>query len=84
MSAIRKFMGLGPKGATSADQAEAESTNALRDVTSSIDGYRETNRTLVESHKELRRVVNSFEPFLEAERLMRDGPRRREGARFRQ
>lgn len=84
MSVIRKFMGLGPKGATLADQAEAESANALRDVTSSMEGYRETNKTLVESHKELRKTVTSLEPFLEAERLMRDGPANlRNGARFR-
>lgn len=82
MSAIRKFIGLGPRGATPADQAQAESDNALRDVTSSMDGYRATNEKVVESHKELRKAVTSFEPFLEAERLMREGPKRKNGARF--
>lgn len=83
MSALRKFIGLGPRGASSADQAEAESANALRDVTSSIESYKETNRTLVESHRELRETVTSVGPFLEAERLMREGPVRRNGGRFR-
>jgi hypothetical protein len=83
MSAIRKFMGLGPRGASLADQAEAESNNALRDVTESIKSYRETNQTLVETHKELRKTVTSFEPFLEAERLMKEGVDRRNGFRYR-
>ncbi len=80
---IRKFLGWTHARATWADQAEAEADNALKEVTDAAEGYQKTNKSLIESHKELRKSVSSFEPFVQIERVMKEDHRLRNGVRIR-